>query len=68
MSCSPWAYGFDSAAQRAPEKLRLVRKKNISFPSQLDFVWPVCRAYDTGRRASVKDCKVYPLKGGGKFL
>jgi len=37
-SCSvslrtPWAYGFDSAAQRAPEKLRLVRKKNILFPS-----------------------------------
>jgi len=37
-SCSvslrtPWAYGFDSASQRAPEKLRLVRKKNILFPS-----------------------------------
>jgi len=28
-----WAYGFDSTAQRAPEKLRLVRKKNILFPS-----------------------------------
>jgi len=28
-----WAYGFDSASQRAPEKLRLVRKKNILFPS-----------------------------------
>jgi len=27
------------------------------------FVWPVCRAYGTGRRASVKDCKVCPLKG-----
>jgi len=27
-----WAYGFDSAAPRAPEKLRLVRKKNILFP------------------------------------
>jgi len=28
-----WAYGFDSAAPRALEKLRLVRKKNILFPS-----------------------------------
>jgi len=28
-----WAYGFDSAAPRAPEKSRLVRKKNILFPS-----------------------------------
>jgi len=28
-----WAYGFDSAARRAPEKLGLVRKKNILFPS-----------------------------------
>jgi len=28
-----WAYGFDSAAQCAPENLRLVRKKNILFPS-----------------------------------
>ena len=27
------------------------------------FVWPVCRAYGTGRRASIKDCKVCPLKG-----
>ena len=26
-------------------------------------VWPVCRAYGTGRRASVKDCKVCQLKG-----
>jgi len=28
-----WAYGFDSAARRALERLRLVRKKNILFPS-----------------------------------
>ena len=26
------------------------------------FVWLVCRVYGTGRRASVKDCKVCPLK------
>jgi len=28
-----WAYGFDSTLQRAPEKLRLARKKKTFFPS-----------------------------------
>jgi len=28
-----WAYGSDSPSQRAPENLRLVRKKNILFLS-----------------------------------
>jgi len=28
-----WAYGFDSAAQRAPEKSKVGEKKNILFPS-----------------------------------
>jgi len=33
-----WAYGFDSASQRAPEKLRLVRKKKYFFFNQLYFL------------------------------
>ncbi|MDL1970673.1 MAG: hypothetical protein LWW94_06815, partial [Candidatus Desulfofervidaceae bacterium] len=31
-----WAYGFDSASPRAPEKLRLV-KVNLEVSSQLEF-------------------------------
>ena len=38
-------------------------KVNLEVSLRLQFAWPVCRAYSTGRRASVKDCKVCPLKG-----
>jgi len=33
-----WAYGFDSTLQRAPEKLRLARKKKIFSFNQLYFL------------------------------
>ena len=51
-----WAYGFDSAAPRAAEKLKI--KVGEKRSARWQFVWP----------ASVKDCKVCPLKRGGKSL
>ena len=37
--------------------------KGYKRSARRQFVWPVCRAYGPGRRASVKDCKICLLKG-----
>jgi len=44
-------------------KAETTNTKGYKRRARRQFVWPVCRAYGTGRRASVKDCKVCPLKG-----
>jgi len=48
-------------------KAETTNTKGYKRRARRQFVWPVCRAYGTGRRASVKDCKVCPLKGGANF-
>jgi len=66
-SCSvsaPFGLTALTALRSVLLKNRRLVKVNLEVSSQLQFDWPVCRAYGTGRHASVKDCKVCPLKRG----